>query len=324
MVFISSDAAAILPLAYTFAARDAGKHAFPVTLNTAGLQSITASDGTRTVVRTNIVVAGTSPTAVLRPDPADPAKTALVVIGTSRNDLIEVSPTNAAGTQVEVRVNSASLGSTFAPTGHLLIYGLNGNDTIQLVAGVGSLAGVKVNVPAVIDAGLGNDNVDAAGLAGNAIVLGRDGLDNLTGGSGRDLLIGGRGKDLLRGGAGEDIVSAGSTTLDTDLTGLLALMAEWGDTGTDFVTRVQHLSGTPGGANGLVRPDTRDGAERHLERPALRRRRPRLVPVHRQRSDSGQDPGRGGRRSVDRTVARFASRERQRPEWVLRSAHSGR
>ena len=251
MVFISSDAAAILPLAYTFAARDAGKHAFPVTLNTAGLQSITASDGTRTVVRTNIVVAGTSPTAVLRPDPADPAKTALVVIGTSRNDLIEVSPTNAAGTQVEVRVNSASLGSTFAPTGHLLIYGLNGNDTIQLVAGVGSLAGVKVNVPAVIDAGLGNDNVDAAGLAGNAIVLGRDGLDNLTGGSGRDLLIGGRGKDLLRGGAGEDIVGAGSTTLDTDLTGLLALMAEWGDTGTDFVTRVQHLSGTPSGANGL-------------------------------------------------------------------------
>ena len=111
----------------------------------------------------------------MRPDPADPAKTALVVIGTSRNDLIEVSPTNAAGTQVEVHVNSASLGSTFAPTGHLLVYGLGGNDTIQLVAGTGSLAGVKLNVPAVIDAGLGNDTVDAAGLAGNAIVLGRDG-----------------------------------------------------------------------------------------------------------------------------------------------------
>ena len=27
-------------------------------------------------------------------------------------------------------------------------------------------------------------------------------------------------------------------------------MAEWGDTVTDFVTRVQHLSGTLGGANG--------------------------------------------------------------------------
>ena len=109
---------------------------------------------------------------------------------------------------------------------------------------------MKVAVPAVIDAGLGNDTVDAAGLAGNAIVLGRDGNDKLTGGSGRDVLIGGRGKDLLHGGAGDDIVGAGSTTLDTDLTGLFALMAEWGDTGTDFVTRVQHLSGTAGGANG--------------------------------------------------------------------------
>ena len=54
----SSDAAAVLPAAYTFAARDAGKHVFPVTLNTAGLQSITAADGTLTVVRANILVAG--------------------------------------------------------------------------------------------------------------------------------------------------------------------------------------------------------------------------------------------------------------------------
>ena len=36
-------------------------------------------------------------------------------------------------------------------------------------------------------------------------------------------------------------------------------MAEWGDAGTDFVTRVQHLSGTPGGANGSVLPHRRDG-----------------------------------------------------------------
>jgi Ca2+-binding RTX toxin-like protein len=132
----------------------------------------------------------------------------------------------------------------------LLAYGLAGNDTIRLLIGTGPLAGVHLTVPVVIDAGLGSDLVDASGSAGAAILLGRDGNDNLTGGSGRDLLIGGRGKDLLHGGAGDDIVSSGPTTLDTDLTGLLAVMAEWSDASTDYVTRVQHLSGTPGGANG--------------------------------------------------------------------------
>jgi Ca2+-binding RTX toxin-like protein len=132
----------------------------------------------------------------------------------------------------------------------LLAYGLAGNDTIRLLAGTGPLAGVQLSVPTVIDAGLGNDLVDATGSAGTAILLGRDGNDNLTGGSGRDLLIGGRGKDLLHGGAGDDIVSSGPTTFDADLTGLLSVMTEWSDANTDYVTRVQHLSGTPGGANG--------------------------------------------------------------------------
>jgi len=246
----SSDATAILPASYSFTARDAGKHAFPVTLNTPGLQSVTATDGTFTVVRANILVARPTPIVVAQQDPADAAKSAVVVIGTASNDTIEVSPTNAAGTQFDVRINGVSHGSAFAPTGHLLTYGLGGSDTIRMLIGTGPLAGVQLSVPTVIDAGLGNDLVDATGSAGTVIVLGRDGNDKLTGGTGRDLLIGGRGKDLLHGGAGDDIISSGPTKLDTDLSGLLAVMAEWSDAGTDYVTRLQHLSGTPGGANG--------------------------------------------------------------------------
>ncbi|HKB01089.1 MAG TPA: hypothetical protein VKD90_02670, partial [Gemmataceae bacterium] len=247
----STDSAALLPPAYTFTARDAGKHAFGVTLRTVGLRTITISDGTLTAERPNILVAGPAAAVLSQPDPGDPAKTALVAIGTAGNDLIEVAPTNLSGTQIEVRVNGLSQGSAFAPTGHLLLYGLGGNDSIQLRTGTGTLAGVQLAMPVVIDAGAGNDAVDAAGSAGPAVVLGRDGSDVLSGGAGRDLLVGGRGLDNLRGAAGDDILIAGPTTLEPDLTGLLAVMAEWSDAGTDFVTRVRHLSGvTPGGANG--------------------------------------------------------------------------
>ena len=44
IAFTSTDPKAVLPSAYTFAANDAGSHTFPVTLETAGTQSITATD----------------------------------------------------------------------------------------------------------------------------------------------------------------------------------------------------------------------------------------------------------------------------------------
>ena len=42
----STDPQAVLPASYTFTAADEGKHTFPVTLETAGTQSITATDAT--------------------------------------------------------------------------------------------------------------------------------------------------------------------------------------------------------------------------------------------------------------------------------------
>lgn len=246
----SSDALATLPPAFSFTARDKGQHAFPVTLNTPALQSITAADGSLST-SARIVVAGSTAVVLIQPDPEDPAKTALVVIGTNRNDTIDISPANLAGDVLQVIANGVSQGTAFAPTGHILAYGLGGKDTIRILSGTGALAGVQVARAFVIDAGAGNDIVDTSGAAGDSIVIGGDGNDDVTGGTGRDILIGGRGLDQLRGGAGEDILIAGPTVFDNNLSALFGLMDEWGDTGADFAVRVQHLRGTlPGGSNG--------------------------------------------------------------------------
>src|SRR5207302_8163728 len=110
--------------------------------------------------------------------------------------------------------------------------------------GTGSLNGVKVADPLMLDAGAGNDTVDASGAAGNVIILGGDGNDNITGSAGRDIAIGGRGADAIRGGDGDDILLSGLTTFDGNLAALFGLMAEWGDTGTGFETRIHHLTGS--------------------------------------------------------------------------------
>jgi hypothetical protein len=46
IAFTSTDSAAVLPLQYTFTAGDAGAHDFMASLNTAGMQTITATDTT--------------------------------------------------------------------------------------------------------------------------------------------------------------------------------------------------------------------------------------------------------------------------------------
>jgi Ca2+-binding RTX toxin-like protein len=236
----------VLPHSTTFVAKDAGKHPFGVTLKTAGLRAVTAGDGVLSVTQANILVAGASATVLQQQDPDNAALTALVVIGTGANDAIDITPTNPAGTQLQVRINRGQP-VTFTPTGHVLVYGLGGNDTIRLLVGTG---GVKVSLPVVIDAGAGNDTVDASGGTGDTIVLGGAGNDNLTGGSGNNIVIGGQGADAVHGG-GNDILTGESTALDTNLAALLGLMAEWRNTAASPLTRARHLSGSlSGGLNG--------------------------------------------------------------------------
>jgi Ca2+-binding RTX toxin-like protein len=89
------------------------------------------------------------------------------------------------------------------------------------------------------------------------VLLGDTGNDTLIGGSGRDLLLGGSGASRLEATSMEDIVVAGTSAYDLTvpstqtLAALDAIMAEWGRTDIDFLTRVGHLQGTlAGGLNG--------------------------------------------------------------------------
>ncbi|HEX3147914.1 MAG TPA: hypothetical protein VHR66_07505 [Gemmataceae bacterium] len=81
------------------------------------------------------------------------------------------------------------------------------------------------------------------GGPGNDVLLGGSGDDNLFGGGGIDVLIGGLGADSLNGGANNDLLIGGTTTFDSDLTALNAIMAEWTST-TAFATKIKHLLGT--------------------------------------------------------------------------------
>ncbi|HTK76322.1 MAG TPA: VCBS repeat-containing protein, partial [Gemmataceae bacterium] len=61
--FTSSDGAAVLPANYNFVAGDNGSHSFTVTMNTAGTQSVTATDTVTGSINgsKNITIGGTSP-----------------------------------------------------------------------------------------------------------------------------------------------------------------------------------------------------------------------------------------------------------------------
>ena len=88
-----------------------------------------------------------------------------------------------------------------------------GNATSACVHGLAAnihIAGVEpANDRLIINAGAGDDVVDASGLSATAIGLtlnGGDGNDILIGGAGNDDLIGGPGQDVLDGGTGYNIL----------------------------------------------------------------------------------------------------------------------
>jgi Ca2+-binding RTX toxin-like protein len=92
---------------------------------------------------------------------------------------------------------TGSIDLTGAPSVERLeVNGLGGNDTITV--------GVTTTLEVVIDAGAGNDSVNASGSTTPVTILGGDGDDTLTGGSGADEIHGGSGNDILIGGAGVD------------------------------------------------------------------------------------------------------------------------
>jgi ELWxxDGT repeat protein len=82
-----------------------------------------------------------------------------------------------------------------------------------------------IRKPSVVDAGTGNDVIQAGG--GTSVLIGGDGDDYLKGGNRRDAIIGGAGSDHLKGANGSDLLIAGSTVYDHNREALLAIQQEW-------------------------------------------------------------------------------------------------
>ncbi len=168
----------------------------------------------------------------------DPTKTALLIAGTPGNDTIDFTQLGKKGV-VQVVVNGAPLGS-FLPTGRIIVYGLDGDDTIQMASGIrlsGELYG-----------GSGNDRLFGGG--GANILLGGDGDDQLDGGGGRDLLIGGDGADRLMGTKHDDIIIADRASVESSHEALCAVLDEW-NSKRNFTQRVRNLTDGTGSADRL-------------------------------------------------------------------------
>jgi phage baseplate assembly protein gpV len=162
--------------------------------------------------------------------------TTLVVGGTTGDDVIRFE-TNSGGTAIGVTINGASQG-VFAGVTGIIAYGQAGNDDI----GVSAL----LTVPALLFGGDGNDVLHGGG--GNDVLAGGGGTNVLLGGGGRSVLIGGSGTNTLVGQSGDDLLIAGSTSFDSNVTALLAVLAEW-SSDRDYLTRIANLTAAGSGAD---------------------------------------------------------------------------
>ena len=149
----------------------------------------------------------------------------VVVVGTEANDSITV---REAGLGLQVVLNG-ELHQFVAPrNGHVLVYGLGGDDTI--IANT-LRRGVR------LDGGNGEDIL--LGGRGNDILLGGLGNDVLASGLGRDVLIGGIGEDFLVGHGA--ILINGTTAYDSDPEALELILEAWSDPVASYAARVAQI-----------------------------------------------------------------------------------
>ena len=162
-------------------------------------------------------------------DPWEPSKTALKIVGTEEADNIQIVAQGNSGT-VKVLING-KLSGEFQPTGHIIVYGLGGNDRIH-VSG-------SVSQPLVLVGGDGDDTLQ--GGDGPAILLGGNGNDTLSGGKGRSILVGGDGSDRIAGGSDDDIVITDSANANLEV--LVDVLRTWSRTDLTYTERVTLLGG---------------------------------------------------------------------------------
>jgi Ca2+-binding RTX toxin-like protein len=191
-------------------------------------------------------------TTLMETDPYNANLTALYVGGTTGNDTIAITPVIVNGIQVagvKVGMNFVNYGN-FNPSGHVVVFGLAGNDIIKTAAQSANSGLAYVNVPVMFFGGDGNDILNVTGSNVGNVLVGGSGSDRLLGGQGRDILIGGSGPSTLNAGSGGDILIGGTTSFDNNAAALAAVLAEWSRTDADYATRVAHLMGTmTGGLN---------------------------------------------------------------------------
>jgi hypothetical protein len=201
------------------------------------------------LVFSNISLNDASGPARLILAPADRRKTALHVNGTSGNDTIVLRRGPAPGL-VGVRINGVDQG-TFQPSGPILVFGRDGNDTLMLDHSAGDFV-----TPAGLDwvGGTGSNTLHVDRLNNTWVSTGNRGVvngllrfvntQNLIGGAARDVFIlapaepvivyAGAGNDVImvtapssaeiHGGPGDDLIVGGHSH---DVI--------WGDSGNDVL-----------------------------------------------------------------------------------------
>jgi hypothetical protein len=188
-------------------------------------------------------------TVALQSDASDPSQQDLVVGGTADADLIAIK---TAGTgKVTVDVDQLAGGHfefaqkyTVSGLARLVVYGGPGRNIITVDDAVA--------LPAVLLGGGGDNFIKGGG--GPSVLVGGPVSDILVGALGRSIVIGGGGADILTA-RGDAVLISGSTTYDTNLIALDAILAEWSRTNASYQTRVNNLigpsaGGTAGGLNG--------------------------------------------------------------------------
>ena len=206
-------------------ATDAGALAPSHVYTSAGTKTATLSvkdkDGAVTTATRSFAV----DVADLQTNPSDSTRTDLVIGGTTGADVITVVP-GVLGLMT-VTVNGTSVG-VFTPTGRVVVYGNDGDDSITVSPGS--------TLPANIDGGAGNDTIH--GGDGNDTIAGGDGNDTLYGGMGADLVTGGNGNDAyvaeLVDGNGDDFSGgAGTDTVDYRARTGSVMLSLYNDTADD-------------------------------------------------------------------------------------------
>jgi large repetitive protein len=166
----------------------------------------------------------------LQVDPCESNKTALVIGGTNADDKIRFIPVGNT-TSIKVLINGVSQG-TFTPTGRIIVYGLGGDDDIEVAGSIG--------LSAILHGDEGNDRLKGGG--GPSVLLGGDGDDLLLGGNGRSVLVGGRGADRLVGNSDDDILIAGTTDYDDDHEAWCEILDVWKRFDLTYTQRVSILT----------------------------------------------------------------------------------